>query len=285
MSKTRPDGLQRVAPNAGQCTGQITGQSSGLSAGLTTTGPIAGKNAVMPERTLKYVAIRNWLAGRISRGEFARGEQLPSEHEIMAQFSVSRVTARQAFDELRRMGVIEARRGKGYFVSSLRASASLERLQSFGEMMAPLGIETHSDVLELSEIPASRDVSEALGLPEGEIVTQLVRARIAGGTVVSIDSSCYPLAIGRKLMLLDLAHKDVFILMEQRLDIELGYADVTLDVAPAPPGHARFLGLGEGQEVLRLRRKTHENTGQPLAFERIYARLDALTFHVRVARW
>ncbi len=237
------------------------------------------------ERVPKYLVIRNWVLGQISDGTFPRGAQLPSEHEIMARFEVSRVTARQAFDELRASGVVEARRGKGYFVSGLFATASLERLQSFGEMMAPLGVETHSDVLELREIPADRSVAEALRVDVGSDVVHMARARKAGSTLISLDIGYLPLAVGRKLMLLDLSRQDVFLLMEKRLDIEIGYADLTLSVDEVPNTLAPLLAVKPKDCVLCLKRLTLSNSGEPLMFERIYARLDVLQFRLRVPRW
>lgn len=237
------------------------------------------------EKIPKYVAIRNWLVERIARGEVQRGHQLPSEHDVMARFAVSRVTARQAFDDLRAMGMVEARRGKGYFVSRLLATASLERLQSFGEMMASLGVETRSDVIELSEIAADCETSAGLCVEPSTIVTRIARARIAGGTTVSIDIGSLPLTIGRQLMLHDLGRADIFHLMEQRLGLEIGYADLELDVAAVPEAIAHLLEVTPGDQVLRLRRQTIANSGDVLMFEHIYARLDRLKFKVRIPRW
>ena len=245
----------------------------------------SGKSPSPHGRTLKYITIRNWLAEKIANGEFASGQQLPSEHEVMDQFGVSRVTARQAFDELRRTGVVESRQGKGYFVVGFRATASLERLQSFGEMMAPLGVETHSNVLELLEIQPDATVAEALQLPADQPVTRMGRTRIAGGTAVSLDISYYPRDIGRRLMVLDLGHEDVFVLMERHLGIELGYADVVLGVEPVAAEHGRFLGVDAGQPVMRLRRMTFDNSGRAVAFETIYSRLEAMAFQARMPRW
>lgn len=236
-------------------------------------------------RPAKYLAVRDWLVDRIASGEFGRGEQLPSEHGLMAQFNVSRVTARQALDDLRRLGLVESRRGVGYFVSRLTAVHDLERLQSFGEMMAPLGVATHSKVIELLEVPATKEVAEALGIAPRTTVTRIARSRIAGGTIVSLDISFFPLDVGRGLMCLDLAHKDVFLLLEKELGLELGYADLMIDVVPVEERHAPFLGVTAGDPVIRIRRSTHDNSGRVVDFERIYARQDALQFRVRIPRW
>jgi GntR family transcriptional regulator len=240
--------------------------------------------AVPERKVLKYVAIRNWLIDRIAQGEFARGEQLPSEHELAARFGVSRMTTRQALDELRRLGLIESWRGKGYFVSRLTAVHSLERLQSFGEMMAPLAVATRSDVIELVEVAATREVADALRIPAGTEVTRIVRTRLAAGTVVSLDVSFFPPDVGRELARLDLVREDIFLLLERQLGIELGYADLTIDMVPVDERHARHIGAAVGERVIRIRRVTYDNDGRAIDYERLYARLDALRFRVRIPR-
>lgn len=236
-------------------------------------------------RLAKYAAIRNWFIDRIASGAFARGQQLPSEHDVMEQFGVSRVTARQAFDALRSQGFVEARRGKGYFVSRLLATASLERLQSFGEMMAPLGVRTHSDVIEVAETAADAEVAAALQVERGETVIRLVRARLAASTTISLDVSYLPRAIGRRLILLNLEAQDVFVLMEKRLNIEVGFAEMTIDTVPAPDFAMRLLNVSDEDRVLRLTRLTLSNSGERLMFEQIYARLDGMQFRLRIPRW
>lgn len=233
----------------------------------------------------KYIAIRNWLLDRIVSGEIQRGEQLPSEHAIMELFEVSRVTVRQALDELKAMKLVEARRGKGYFASRLHAVQNLERLQSFGEVMAPLKLETRSDVIELLIVAADAEVAEYLRINRDDAAVRLARTRIAGGSVVSLDISYYPEHIGKKLMHLDLSHEDVFHLMERQLSIELGYADVILTAVPVAKRHAEYLQVKEGEEVMQLRRIVYDDSGVPVAYERLYSRLDTLEFRARIPRW
>jgi GntR family transcriptional regulator len=238
-----------------------------------------------PGKPHKYIAIRDWLSREIAGGTFSRGEQLPSEHELMARFAVSRVTVRQALDDLRQNGVIEARRGKGYFVSRLTAVQNMQRLQSFGEMMAPLGITTRSDVLSVEEEPASREIAAALGLATGDLIIRIERLRIAGGTIISLDVSHFACDVGRALSRLDLEREDVFVLLEARLGIELGFADLTIDMIAAPQAQARLLGVRAGEHILRIRRLTHDTQGRGVDYEHLYARLDAMQFRARLGRW
>lgn len=243
------------------------------------------KNEPRCTRTPKYVVIRDWLTDRILGGHFARGEQLPSEHELMARFSVSRVTARQALNSLREFGLIESRRGKGYFVRQLTAVQQLERLEGFGEMMAPLGVETSNDVIELLEIPATdKGLIKALRINPGEFVTRIARLRLAGGVAMSLDISYFPIDVGHRLASLDLTRTDIFSLLEERLDIELSYADLQIDVVPADARHASLLGVSTGSPVIRIRRLTHDVNGRPIDYEYLYSRIEMLRFQARITR-
>lgn len=241
----------------------------------------------MPKRgrPSKYLAIRDWLAALIASGEYRSGAQLPSEHDIMARFEVSRVTARQALDDLRRLGLVVSLQGKGYFVRRLKAVLDLLRLQSFGEMMAPLGLSTSSRVLSIAEIEAPKEVAEALRLDPLSMVVEIRRERLAGNSVISLDVSYFPLEIGRKLACHNLAGRDVFILLEKELEIELGFADLTIETVSAPPEQAALLDVGQGESILRIKRLTHDDCGRPVDFEYLHARLDTFQFRVRSARW
>lgn len=238
-----------------------------------------------PQKRHKYIVIRDWLAEQIASGAFARGEQIPSEHDLMAQFKVSRVTARQALMELKTSGLIEARRGKGYFVSRFTATSNLERLQSFGEMMAPLGVETRSDIIELSEVHADAETAAALNLPEDSLLMKLVRTRTAGGRTIALTINHFPIALGRRIMCLDLSGKDVYRLLEERLGIELAYADTTLDTVAVDGLFGSFIGVKDGEPVLRITRTAFDSRGIPLIHEITYSPLEAIKFQVRVPRW
>jgi GntR family transcriptional regulator, arabinose operon transcriptional repressor len=95
-------------------------------------------DAENPERTPKYLRVKEHLLDLASRLEWKQGQRLPSEHELARQFEFSRNTVRQALSELEREGVISRARGRGtsfvqgpqpsaavrHFLISLRTSAA-----------------------------------------------------------------------------------------------------------------------------------------------------------------
>jgi GntR family transcriptional regulator len=152
-------------------------------------------------------------------------------------------------------------------------------------MVAPLGIDARSEIVDVSELPASAELQRALNVERGASVVRICRVRIAGGAPLSYDVSHFPADIGERLRHLNLAHVDVFALLEQELGIELGYADISLDLATADEVLAHRLGMANGETLVRIARLTHDREGRPVDFEHLYVRPNSFQFRVRVPRW
>ncbi|MER3435695.1 MAG: GntR family transcriptional regulator [Leptolyngbya sp. ERB_1_1] len=61
--------------------------------------------------------ISKQLRDRMISGQYKPGDQLPSEHQIMSEFEVSRITARRAIANLMQQGLVVVQQGKGAFVA------------------------------------------------------------------------------------------------------------------------------------------------------------------------
>ena len=66
--------------------------------------------------TPAYVQVAEDLRSKITRGELGPGEQLPSNSQLRAKYSVSNTVIRDALNELRRDGLVVGQQGKGVFV-------------------------------------------------------------------------------------------------------------------------------------------------------------------------
>lgn len=64
----------------------------------------------------QYRRISDALRAQIEAGDLSPGDALPSEAGIVAQYGVSRGTARQALVDLEGAGLVESVHGKGRFV-------------------------------------------------------------------------------------------------------------------------------------------------------------------------
>lgn len=71
-------------------------------------------------RAPKYQRIADALRAAVRAGEYAAGERMPAETDLVEQYEVSLPTIRQALGVLRAEGLIESRHGIGTFVRDAR---------------------------------------------------------------------------------------------------------------------------------------------------------------------
>lgn len=236
-------------------------------------------------RKIKYQQVKNILIQRIMSGEYPTGTYLPSESQLVKEFSVSRVTIRLALEEMQKMDLLNSRQGKGHMVKSMMARQDLGRLQGFGEIMAPLGVETRSKILSVEQIIAPPNVAEGLGLKPKSEVIKTIRLRIAANINMSMDVSYFPLDIGQHLIGLDLENNDVFHLLETELGIEISYADIIMDLVNPSEFVSEHLATPMDDHVLRIERITYDLRFRPIDFEYIYGQPETQQFKVRLPRW
>src|SRR3954470_17809955 len=70
-----------------------------------------------PAAVLLYGRLADELEAQIRRGEYRAGERLPSVRQLHRERAIAIGTATQAFTELERRGLIEARPRSGYFAT------------------------------------------------------------------------------------------------------------------------------------------------------------------------
>jgi DNA-binding FadR family transcriptional regulator len=102
------------------------GPRDGLSSPATAARPV--RRQQLADQVLQQ------LRTQIAAGDFAVGERLPSEPQLMEQFSVGRTTIREAIRVLAASGQVEVRQGSGTYVRAATPSAGnsdlTERLRS-----------------------------------------------------------------------------------------------------------------------------------------------------------
>lgn len=95
------------------------------------------------------------ITGEIASGVLSPGARLPTEHQLMTAFSVSRTVVREAVSALKADGLVVTRQGAGAFVSSDGARVPFR--------IDPEGLSSIDDVIKLMELRLAVEV-EAAGL-------------------------------------------------------------------------------------------------------------------------
>ncbi len=82
-----------------------------------------------------YRQIQANLKEKITSGQYEEGGLLPSENDLCGEFNATRMTIRQALNELVKEGYITRQHGKGSTVSASRKSLGLLSLKGWTEIV------------------------------------------------------------------------------------------------------------------------------------------------------
>ena len=109
------------------------------------------------------------LRERISLGDVGAAGALDSEAELGRRYGVSRVTVRRALEELRDQGLVESRRGAGWFVSagSFHQTLALGSFRHAASAVSAAGKSATRRVVDFGYREAPAEVAVGLGLAPG----------------------------------------------------------------------------------------------------------------------
>lgn len=208
-------------------------------------------------RQLRYRTIAEQIRRRVEAGEFAAGRLLPSEAELSEAYEASRVTIRKALDELRALGLVEARQGFGWFVPADPFRQSLGRLGTIEAQLAESGVVPERRVLDFGFVAAPRRARELFACKR---VLRVRRVNLADGEPFARVTVWVPDELGRELSLEQVeAHT-----FQELLAVRFGGATQTIGAAAADERDAEVLEIPVGSPVLRCERVTTDTDANPV---------------------
>lgn len=240
---------------------------------MTTTGPVVPDD----ERTRvpKYYRVKQRLRELIDGAE--PGTSLPTERALSETFDTSRVTVRQALQELAAEGRVNRVQGRGTFVLPPKVTVPLQ-LTSHTESMRERHLVATSRVLEVVQVDASNEVVRALELTPGTRVERISRVRLADGEPMAIENVHLVAAavpgIGEHID----DRASLYAVLREQYGIEPARATQTLESAVASPAEASLLDVDTGSPLLLLTRTSHGAAGRPVEYTTSVYRGDRYRF-------
>lgn len=141
----------------------------------------------MKQSKPRYQQLKDLIIGRITSGELQPSDRVPSENELVASMSVSRMTANRALRELNDEGYVDRIAGRGTFVSDFRSQSHLLEVHNIADEIGRRGHTHSSKVIRQSLQHARGDVAKALHVEQGTEVFHLLLVHFENGIPVQLE--------------------------------------------------------------------------------------------------
>jgi GntR family transcriptional regulator len=243
-----------------------------------------------PSHDRKYRLIASDLRAAISRGEYPAQARLPGENDLMRQYQVARMTARQALAQLINEGLAVARKGSGVYVREfrpvLRAGVSRLSARGWGSGRSIWSGESDDRELSVDQVEVRRTeppdhIRPLLDLPDDPEIKVVARSRryVLEGKPVLVSVSYLPaaLAAGTMIEYQDVGPGGVYARLR-----ELGHAPARfredLRSRMPEPEEAQRLELLPGTPVVDIVRTAYTADGEIVEVNEMMADASAYVF-------
>ena len=244
----------------------------------------------IPEKTRKswdrripyYVRFRDHFAAMIEAGTLAPGTKLPPERALAEEFSITRVTVRQALIRMEAEGLMFREERRGWFVSPPRVRYDPTANTSFTESITEQGRVAGTTILSQQQVAASHWESAHLGCAVGDPIFFISRLRTVDGRAVMVEQIHVKAARCPGLLdyPLDQSMTD---LMAEKFGIIEYRAQIDMRPTALSEFPAKALGVAVGTPSLYLSRTILDQFNEVVEFDQEFWRHDAIEICVSAA--
>jgi GntR family transcriptional regulator len=200
------------------------------------------------------------------RQRFGPDDELPTEHEIIDRFGVSRITVRRALDDMIADGVIYRPRARGRLRwAPLKVKQQINRLRGFfADDALASGHHPSTRVLEFAQ-GSWPQAARFLKLSEGAQCFRISRLHESDGTPLSHQVSWIPCTVCPAISLGDLSGS-LLQMLENRCGITVAHAEQRLIAREASPGEMALLQLPPRSHVFEVDRVSYSPDGTAVEY-------------------
>lgn len=230
-----------------------------------------------------YVQIYSIILGKIDSGAWLAGTQIPSEDELCRIYDVSKVTVREAIQELVREGYLKRQQGKGTFViytmphlGGIVMRTRLSEDDVYGEEVT-----VRKEIVERGVREAADDIKNYLKTEE-EIY--YIRCRKVVDEESYHEEFFVPLFILPGIDREDLSAKSLYELIEEKGTKKIFHVRQTMELTRLNEDTAGTLAIAEGSPALIISRILSSSDESPIAFTRLIGSGKKIRFQMEFER-
>lgn len=228
-----------------------------------------------------YSQIVEIIKGQIESGDFVKGDQFPTEKQMQETYQVSRITVRQAINELVNEGYLQCARGVGTTVVYGKIDENLKNLVSFTDEMKLHGKVMNTSYCDMSLIHAGKTVAAQLEIEPGEECYRLVRVRSVGEEAIVYSITYlkktreYPLDTCYYM-------ESLYQFLQTSCNTKVVKGRDTLEAVAATAEIGEYLSIPKGAPVFKRVRKAYEENGDIVEYTICYYPGDRYKYSVEL---
>jgi GntR family transcriptional regulator len=224
-----------------------------------------------------YYQLEEFIKKQIENGELQPDEAIPSEREYAERYQISRMTVRQAINNLVNEGYLYRQKGRGTFVSKQKVEQRLHGLTSFTEDMLERGMKPSSKLLSFEVIPAGLETASHLKLKKNTPVYEIKRVRLADDVPMALETTYVPANLVKGLTE-EIIHQSLYSYIEEKLNLVISEAFQQIEASIAKESEIKHLQIEKGSPILLILRTSYLHDGTPFEFVKSAYRADRYKF-------
>ncbi len=229
-----------------------------------------------------YIQLTRIFLEEITALRWKLGQKIPTEEELCKKHDVSKITVRQAINNLASDGYLMKLQGKGTFVTSVLPVVGLSMRTRFTEEMFGEEVKAEKEILFRGNQGPPHDVRAYLRT-EDNIYLVLCK-RTVNGEPAYLDESFIPYYMLPDIEQIDFAHISLYSILQEKGLKKIFKVIQTVEVLQALGESARNLDLTEGIPVLAVHRLLLSSDNTPVGYTRFLGRSDRYKFQTEFER-
>ena len=226
----------------------------------------------------KYEQIFKLLKQDILNETYQIDDYLPSEHELVQTYKVSRDTIRKSLDLLQKAELIQKIRGQGSkVIKQAQIDFPVSNLTSYQELVQQHGINSKTNLIQLEKITVDKKLSNLTGFPEYRLVWRIVRQRVVDDIASVLDIDYLDKTLVPSLTR-EIAEQSIYAYLEEELGLRIAYAQKEITIDPATNRDQILMDIGTDQHVVSVKSKVYLADGQQFQFTDSRHKLEKFRF-------
>lgn len=213
-----------------------------------------------------YQIIENDIKIKIQQKKLKAGDLIPSENQLKDQYNVSRMTVRQALNNLVTDGYLYKHKGKGTFVSQIKIEKNIQGLRGFTDEMESLGRVVRNEVVGFEIIDPTDDIKDKLFLTnEDDKVIYIERIRYGDDIPVLHEELYLPHYLFKELKEENL-YNSFYTYLENDRGLKISHCIQAIEAQMPTKVITDSLQTTRTMPILRITRNTFLSNGRPFEY-------------------